>query len=93
MFYFSSASVSPQDTDPEDLGKVLAFKKRVAASGGLYANYDGPQDFRETIRRHLERISKASVPQKRGRAARSPFRRPTFLCRSEPAFEATDFGK
>ena len=54
MLYFSSAAVSPQDTDPEELGKVLSFKKRVAASGGLYANYDGPLDFREKIRRHLE---------------------------------------
>lgn len=54
LFYFNQkAPAQLTDIDPEQLGKVNAFKKKIAELGGLYYQYNGPQDFKTQFLKHI----------------------------------------
>ncbi len=53
MFYFNNESTKLSDIDPQQFLKVYEFKKKVSALGGLYAEYDGIEDFEVKLRNHL----------------------------------------
>ena len=56
LLYFNSAPFSREDTDAEQLGRVTVFQKRVEARGGLSTTYNGINDFKEKVRRHLDKF-------------------------------------
>lgn len=51
--YFNKQDFPQDKIDPEQIFKVLEFKKRVATLGGLYNEYVGAEQFRENLRLHL----------------------------------------
>ena len=51
--YFNKKDFPQDRIDPEQITKVLEFKKRVAALGGLYNEYLGAEQFKENLRIHL----------------------------------------
>jgi hypothetical protein len=53
MFYFKDDPVAPSHIDPEQLGKVAAFKRRLAAEGVLFWPFTG--SFDTYVRLHLAR--------------------------------------
>lgn len=58
MLYFkTSPPLSLEDIDPDQLGKVREFKKAVGAMGGLYAEFQTPDDFASLLRNHLVQIA------------------------------------
>lgn len=53
MFYFNDASFKMDEIDIEQVAKVKQFKTKVSNLGGLYALYDGEEDFEKKLRTHL----------------------------------------
>lgn len=53
MMYFNTADVPMNQLDPEQLMSVRSFKKKVASLGGLYKEYNGAEEFKEILFRHL----------------------------------------
>jgi hypothetical protein len=59
MFYFNRAPFAPSSMDEvEQIGKVLAFKKKVGGKGALYWEYDGVDEFERLVRGHLTQVIK-----------------------------------
>jgi hypothetical protein len=56
MFYFKKGPVDFDAIDPNQIGKVIAFKRRMSELGGLYREFDGPDGFRNLLRVHLVSI-------------------------------------
>ena len=54
--YFNKKDFPQDKIDPEQIGKVLQFKKRVAELGGLYNEYLGAENFKENLRLHLTNL-------------------------------------
>lgn len=53
MMYFNTADVPWRSIDPKQIESIKAFKGKLASLGGLYKEYDGPEDFAETLYRNL----------------------------------------
>ena len=53
MLYFRKSPFYPTYEDLEQFREVLDFKQRVAEKGALSWDYDGVDDFEETVRVHL----------------------------------------
>lgn len=53
MMYFNTADVPMNQLDPEQLVNVRNFKKKVASLGGLYKEYNGAEEFKKILFRHL----------------------------------------
>ncbi len=69
MFYFNRAPFSPSSQDElEQMSKVLAFKEELAQKGGLYWEYDGPDEFEKCVRRHLTQVIICPSPEEAQRA-------------------------
>jgi methyl-accepting chemotaxis protein len=57
MFYFKDAGIPPSQMDAEQLGKVQAFKKKIADEyGGLYYQFENTDDFQTKARIHLSKV-------------------------------------
>lgn len=56
MFYFKDAGVQPSEVDLEQLGRVLAFKKKLGPKGALYGTYKTREEFTQHLRLHLSRV-------------------------------------
>ena len=52
MFYFKDAQLPPSKIDPEQLGAVSAFRKRLGEKG-LYKMYKNSEEFAKLLRIHL----------------------------------------
>lgn len=57
MLYFKDEPISPSRIDPQQLAKVLDFKKRVSDEGGLYWTFTDSKDFESLTRLHLARFA------------------------------------
>lgn len=55
MFYFKDAPLAPSQIDPEQLGKVIAFRKQLGSLGVLYWNFTDRDSFGSYLRVHLAR--------------------------------------
>ncbi len=54
QFYFNNSPPLTLDSvDPDQLGKVSEFQKKVADQGGLYAKYHGVEDFKKQLRENI----------------------------------------
>lgn len=53
MFYFNNASIGIDEIDALQIGKVQKFKKKVSTLGGLFAPFNGVDDFEEKLRTHF----------------------------------------
>lgn len=57
MFYFKDAGIPPSMIDPAQLQKVQEFKKKISDEyGGLYHNFESPEQFQSSVRMHLSRV-------------------------------------
>jgi len=57
MFYFKDAGIPPSKMDTDQLGKVQAFKKKIAEEfGGLYYQFETTDDFQTKARIHLSKV-------------------------------------
>lgn len=57
LMYFKDAGIAPSKSDPEQLGKVLAFKKKVSSDyGGLYYDFTTSNEFQSMVRIHLSSL-------------------------------------
>jgi tetratricopeptide (TPR) repeat protein len=61
MFYFSKAPVPPEPEEVEQLSAVFAFKRMLAAKGGLYWEYADVSEFEQQVREHLFRQITSSL--------------------------------
>ena len=53
MLYFCTTPFYPTHEDLEQFSGVLDFKNLVSEKGGLYWEYDGPDEFEDQVRTHL----------------------------------------
>lgn len=53
MIYFNKALADASSLDLHQLSKVKEFKSKVKDLGGLYWSYDGPEEFKSQLTRHL----------------------------------------
>ena len=56
MMYFKVSNPPLRDLIPAQLSSVTSFKTHVAASGGLYREFDTANDFEHGLRTHLLRV-------------------------------------
>lgn len=70
MLYFKIGPVSPSEIDTQQLSKVREFKKRVAAEGVLYQEFESVVAFRDLLEIHLTKLAHrwSKKPQKTPRA-------------------------
>jgi hypothetical protein len=61
MLYFCTTPFYPTHEDLAQFNGVLDFKTRVSEKGGLYWEYDGPDDFEDQVRTHLYRAVHSEV--------------------------------
>lgn len=70
MFYFKNAPLPPDDIDPEQLGRIRAFRGKLGERGTYYRTYDDLEHFQRLARVHLnlqakdwlKSLEKASEP-------------------------------
>lgn len=55
MFYFNEEATVLSEINPDEWTKVVAFKKKVGGLG-LYAPYNGADDFEEKLRKHITKF-------------------------------------
>ena len=55
MFYFKNAGIPPSKSEPEQLAKIQAFKKKISAQG-VYSEFQDAEDFRTQASTHLRRV-------------------------------------
>ncbi len=55
MFYFKDAGIPPSKSEPEQLAKIHAFKKKISAQG-VYSEFQDAEDFRTQASTHLRRV-------------------------------------
>jgi len=53
MLYFNEAPQSASELDLDQVGNVRSFKTKVAELGSFYSTYNGEDDFRIKLKRHL----------------------------------------
>lgn len=53
MFYFNVEEAGINEIDPEELGKVNSFRKKIESLNGYYSQYNGSSDFETQLRKHL----------------------------------------
>lgn len=53
MLYFNEASINPNDLDLDQVQKVREFKNKVSELGSLYAPFNGTEDFKLKLKKHL----------------------------------------
>lgn len=53
MLYFKDAPIQPSNVDPEQIAKVLNFKKAASSKGGLYHQFKTLDEFERALRVHL----------------------------------------
>jgi len=63
MFYFKDAPISPSELDPDQLQKIIDFKKRLKKVGGLWWTFRTLEEFQLLIRVHLSRTVQKFVKQ------------------------------
>lgn len=51
--YFNKKDIPQDKMEPDQIGKVFEFKKRVSELGGLYNEYLGAEQFKENLLAHL----------------------------------------
>lgn len=51
--YFNKKDIPQEDLDIEQFAKVREFKKKVTELGGLFHEYDGPDEFKKNLHSHL----------------------------------------
>lgn len=56
MFYFKDAPLTPSEIDLEQLAKVMQFKQKISAHGGLYHKFSGADEFQKVARIHLSKL-------------------------------------
>ena len=55
MLYFKDTPLSPDDIDPDQLGRVKDFRRRIKDEGGLYETFNTLDEFADKVRNHLMR--------------------------------------
>ena len=55
MFYFNDQQINPSKIDLEQYQKVYDFRNNVVGKKCMYSVYDGPMDFEEKLRKHLNK--------------------------------------
>ena len=53
LIYFNTEPVSPDELDPSQFNKVREFRDKVSELGGLYAKYNGKEDFRRKLQKDI----------------------------------------
>jgi Domain of unknown function (DUF4062) len=61
MLYFCTTPFLPTEDDLTQFSGVLEFKRRVAEKGALYWEYDGADEFEDTVRTHLYKAVHAEI--------------------------------
>jgi hypothetical protein len=56
MLYFKDAPIAPSQVDASQLEKVTAFRHSLGKEGGLYWQFQSPEDFVNLVRVHLTRV-------------------------------------
>lgn len=59
MLYFKDSPIQPSRMDPDQIVKVLAFKKATSAQGGLHHSFNDANDFERALRVHLSGYMKS----------------------------------
>lgn len=55
MFYFKNAQLSPNDIDPDQLGRVQRFRSEVQSEGLLHWTFSDTDEFEELVNLHISK--------------------------------------
>lgn len=61
MLYFKDTPLSPSKIDPEQLHKLMDFKKSIGEKGGLYSTFEDHSGLEASLRSHLSTAAKNFV--------------------------------